>query len=100
MEWQRRNCRISLRRIPGVASYHVMGCSSLQMLDDGRTVSGKLLVTRVDREITKNYLYPLATSSGGTVCFTGPYKGFDGHHVKSGQNVPVNSLFGHTPFTD
>jgi len=37
-------------------------------------------------------------ASGGQVYFTGPFKGF-GHHVWSGQSVPVSSLFNQTPFS-
>lgn len=87
-----------LKLIPGVASYHLIRYGSPQVLEDGRTVGGELLVTRVESETAKNYLYPFAASSGGTA-YTGPYKGFCGHHVVSGQNIPVNSLFGHTPFS-
>ena len=81
------------------ASYYKFGHGSLQALEDGHTVCGELLLTRVEREITKNYQYAVATSRGGNIYFTGPYKGFREHHVVSGQNIPVNSLFGHTPFS-
>ena len=88
-----------LKPIPGVASYYVIGYGSRQALNDGLTVGGELLVTRVDSGITKNYQFGFATSSGGIAYFAGPYKGFCGHYVDSGQSIPVNSLFGHTPFS-
>lgn len=88
-----------LKPIPGVASYYVIGYASRQALNDGLTVGGELLVTRVESGITKNYQFGFATSSGGTVYFAGPYKGFCGHYVDSGQSIPENSLFGHTPFS-
>lgn len=37
-----------LKLIPGVASYYVIGYASRQALNDGLTVGGELLVTRVE----------------------------------------------------
>ena len=87
-----------LKPISGVASYYVTGYASPQALKDGLTVSGELLVARVESGTTKNYQFVFATSSDSSVYFAGPYKGF-GHHVASGQSIPVNSLFGNTPFS-
>lgn len=87
-----------LKPISGVASYYVTGYASPQTLKDSVTVRGELLVARVESATTKNYQYVFATSSDGTVYFTGPYRGI-GHHVTSGQSIPVNSLFGNTPFS-
>jgi hypothetical protein len=83
----------------GVASYYVLAYGSPPALNDACTVRGELLVTRSDRGIAKNYQYNFATASDGTMHFAGPYKSFYGHHVQSGQGIPVNSLFGHTPFS-
>jgi len=87
-----------LKPVSGVASYYVTGYASPQALKDGLTVGGELLVARVESGTTKNYQFVFATSSDGTAYFAGPYKGF-GHHVESGQSIPVNSLFGNTPFS-
>jgi hypothetical protein len=87
-----------LKPISGVASYYVSGYVSPQALTDGLTVGGEMLVARVESGTTKNYQFVFATSSDGNVYFAGPYKGF-GHHVESGQSIPVNSLFGNTPFS-
>jgi hypothetical protein len=87
-----------LKPISGVASYYVTGYASPQALKDGLTVGGELLVARVESGTTKNYQFVFATSSDGTAYFAGPYTGF-GHHVASGQSIPVNSLFGNTPFS-
>jgi hypothetical protein len=87
-----------LKPISGVASYYVTGYASPRALKNELTVGGELVVARVDSGTTKNYQFVFATSSDGTVYFTGPYKGF-GHHVASGQSISVNSLFGNTPFS-
>jgi hypothetical protein len=89
----------NLKPISGVASYYVTGYASPQALKDELTVRGELLVARVESGTTKNYQFVFATSSDGTTYFAGPYKEFVGHHVTSGQSVPVNSLFGNTPFS-
>ena len=88
-----------LKPIRGVTSYYVIGYASRHALNDGLSVGGELLVTRVESGITKNYQFRFVTSSGGTAYFAGPYKEFCGHYVDSGQSIPVNSLFGHTPFS-
>lgn len=88
-----------LKLISGVASYYVTGYAPPQALNNGLTVGGELLVARVESGTTKNYQFVFATSSDGNAYYSGPYKGFDHHHVTSGQSVPVNSLFGHTPFS-
>lgn len=87
-----------LKPISGVASYYVTGYASPRALKDGLTVGGELLVARVESGTTKNYQFVFATSSDGTAYFAGPYKGF-GHYVHNGQCIPVNSLFGNTPFS-
>ena len=88
-----------LKRISGVASYYISGYAYPQALQDGLTVGGELLVARVESGTTKNYQFVFATFSDGKVYFAGPYKGF-GHHVATGQSIPVNSLFGNTPFSN
>lgn len=87
-----------LKTITGVASYYITGYVSTQALKEGITVGGEMLVTRVEGITTKNYNFVFATSSNGLTFYAGPFKGF-GHHVVEGQSVPVNSLFGNTPFS-
>lgn len=88
-----------LKPITGVASYYVTGHTDPQALGNGLTVGGEMLVTCVASGTAKNYQFVFAFSSDGNAYFAGPYKRFAHHHVESGQNVPVNSLFGHTPFS-
>ncbi len=88
-----------LKPMAGVASYYVTGYAAPQALSNGLTVGGEMLVARVDSVKMKNYQFVFAVSSDGNAYFAGPYKGFAHHHVESGQIVPVNSLFGHTPFS-
>jgi hypothetical protein len=88
-----------LKQISGVASYYVSGYVTPQILANGLTVDGEMLVARIDGATTKNYNFVFATNSHGSVRFAGPFTGF-GHHVNSGQSVLVNSLFGNTPFSN
>lgn len=90
---------VQLKQMPGVASYYVSGYVNPQVLANGLTVGGEMLVARIDGATTKNYNYVFGTNSNNNVQFTGPFKGF-GHHVMSGQSVPVNSLFGNTSFSN
>lgn len=87
-----------LKLISGVASYYASGYVSPQALAQGLSVGGEMLVARTESATTKNYNFLFATSSNGNVYFAGPFKGF-GHHVTQGQSIPVNSLFGNTPFS-
>jgi hypothetical protein len=87
-----------LKSISGVSSYYVSGYVSPQVLLQGLTIGGEMLVARTDGATTKNYNFLFATSSNGNVCFAGPFKGF-GHHVTEGLSITVNSLFGNTPFS-
>jgi hypothetical protein len=87
-----------LQRMPGVTSYYVTAYSSSPNLLQGLPIVGEALVARADGDLTKNYQYAFAVGSERRVFFTGPFKGF-GHHVNSGQSVPVNSLFNQTPFS-
>ena len=90
-----------LKPISGVSSYYVTGYTSGHALSNGLTVRGELLVARVDSSVakTKNYQFVFALAADGATYFSGPFKDFAHHHVSSGDNVPVNSLFGHTPFS-
>jgi hypothetical protein len=63
----------------------------------GFTAGGELLVARADGDTTKNYQFIFGTGSGGGVYFCGEFKNFPGHHVTSGEAVPVEMLFGNTP---
>ncbi len=87
-----------LQKITGVASYYVSGYITAQVLSNGLTVGGEMLVARTDGASTKNYIFVFATNSSATVQFAGPFTGF-GHHVTSGQSIQVNLLFGNTPFS-
>jgi len=89
----------ALQRISGVSSYYVSGYTSCQSLPEVFAAGGEMLVARADGPVTKNYQYVFAVSSEGTVSLTGPFKRFEGHHVKSGQQVSIDSLFNHTPFS-
>lgn len=86
-----------LQGMPGVSSYYVSGYTSGHPLPEGFTVGGELVVARADGALTKNYQFVFAISSE-QVYFAGPFKGF-GHHVSSGQQVSVESLFNQTPFS-
>lgn len=88
-----------LKKISGVASYYVSGYVTPQVLANGLTVGGEMLVARTDGATTKNYNFVFATNSGNNVEFAGPFTGF-GHHVTPSQSIPVNSLFGNTPFSN
>ncbi|MCG7997342.1 MAG: hypothetical protein JAZ06_18215 [Candidatus Thiodiazotropha taylori] len=86
-----------IKKMTGVSSYYATGYTNTQVNSTVGLVAGELMVARSDGDLTKNYNYLFAVSSGGDVYFSGPYKGF-GHHVTSGQPVEVNSLFGQTPY--
>lgn len=86
-----------LQAMPGVSSFYVSGYLTPQAISSNLTIGGEMVVARSDGGLTKNYNYIFASSSDGTVCFAGPFKGF-GHHVSSGQTVEVSSLFGQHPF--
>lgn len=88
-----------LKPVAGVVSYYVTGYASPEALSNGLTVGGEMLVARVERGTTKNYQFVFAVASDANAYFAGPYKRFVHHYVGSGENVPVNSLFGHTPFS-
>ncbi|MEW8194301.1 MAG: hypothetical protein AB2793_11380 [Candidatus Thiodiazotropha sp.] len=86
-----------INKMTSVSSYYAIGYTNIQVNPAVGLVVGELVVARSDDELTKNYNYLFAVSSGGEVYFSGPYKGF-GHHVISGQSVEVMSLFGQTPY--
>jgi hypothetical protein len=87
-----------LQGMPGVCSYYASGYATGQVLPQGLTLGGEMLVARTDGVLTKNDQFVFATSSNGGVCFAGPFKGY-GHHVSSGQQVDVSSMFNQTPFS-
>lgn len=85
-----------IKRMTGVSSYFATGYTAIQETSYVGGVAGEIVVARSDGDLTKNYNYVFAVSSGN-VYFAGPYKVF-GHHVASGQSIEVNSLFGQTPY--
>jgi hypothetical protein len=88
-----------IKTMTGVSSYYVSGYTSLEIGSSNHLIEivGEMVVARTDENLTKNYNYAFGVSSDGEVYFSGPYKGF-GHHVSSGHNVEVSSLFGQTPY--
>lgn len=87
-----------LHALPGVCSYYASAFTTGQPLPQGLTVGGEMLVARLAGSLTKNDQFVFGTSSNGQVCFAGPFKGY-GHHVSSGQQVAVSSMFNQTPFS-
>jgi len=89
---------LQLQAMPGIASYYASAYTTGQPLPIGVTVGGEMLAVRTGVAITKNDQFVFGTSSNGQVCFAGPFQGY-GHHLRSGQSVPVHSLFNQTPFS-
>jgi hypothetical protein len=88
-----------LQKLPNPCSYYISGYMNTVPGPRGISVGGEILVARTDGDLTKNYQYVFGTSSGGQVVFAGPFKDFEGHHVRSGQQFAVSSMFNHTPFS-
>ena len=87
----------NIQQMPGAVSYFVSAYTAPVSVAPGITAGGEMVVVRTEGDLAKAYNYVFATSSGGQVCFNGPYKHFDQHHFASSSAVPVGSLFGHTP---
>lgn len=88
-----------LKQMSGVGSYYASACTTGLPMPGGFTAGGELLVARTEGFTTKNYQYIFGTGSGGSVYYCGEFKNFSGHHVTSGQSVPIEALFGHTPIS-
>jgi hypothetical protein len=88
-----------LQQLPNVCSYYVSAYSNAIPAPRGMLVGGEMLVARVGDALTKNDQFVFGTSSNGQVFFAGPFKNFDGHHVSSGQQYHVTSMFNNTPFS-
>jgi hypothetical protein len=57
-----------------------------------------MAVIRRDGDLAKAYNYVFATSSGGGVYYTGPFKNFENHHMATTSSVEITALFGHSPW--
>ncbi len=86
-----------IKKMTGVSSYYATGYASSVVDSFDKLISGEMIVSKNDGNLTKNYNYVFGVSSEGEVYFSGPYKGF-GHNVSSGDTVEVSSLFGQTPY--
>ena len=89
-----------LQRMPNAVSYFVSAYTTPRPTTSGVRASGEMVVLRRDEELAKAYNYVFATSSGGNVYFTGPFKRFDLHHLASTDGVAVTDLFGHSPWQE
>ncbi len=87
-----------LQPVRGAVSYFVSALAEPHRLDSV-TVGGEILLARTDGGTTKNYQFAFATSSDGTVRFSGPHKTFAGHHVTESSAVALSNLFGRTPYS-
>ena len=88
----------NLKQMPGAVSYFVSSYTSPVSLSSALTAGGEMAVIRTDADRAKVYNYVFATSSNGAVCFNGPYKNFPEHHLDIGRAIPIEVLFGHSPF--
>jgi hypothetical protein len=88
----------NLQTMPGAESYFVSAYTSGVAAGQGVLVTGEMAVVRRDGKQPKGYNYVFATSSGGGVYYTGPFKQFEGHHMSSTGGVAVANLFGHSPW--
>lgn len=89
-----------LQKIPGAVSYFVSGYLKHEELSNNLTVGGEIVIARTEGETGKAYNYVIATSGDGNVYFNGPYKDFENHHFDKNSSIPIESLFGHTPFSN
>ena len=88
----------NLQAMRGAESYFVSAYTSGVLATPGVLATGEIAVVRRDGVQPKRYNYVLATSSNGDVYFTGPFKGFAGHHMATTDGVAVANLFGHSPW--
>jgi hypothetical protein len=86
----------NFRDMPGAVSYYASNFLS-PVLSKGVTVDGEFVVARTDGDLVKAYNYMMATSSNGSVYYSGPYKDFPAHHIQMSSPVIVSNLFGHSP---
>jgi hypothetical protein len=90
----------NLKQMPGAVSYYVSAYSSSLELSSNLTAGGEMAVVRTDADRAKAYNFIFATSSDGAVYFNGPYKDFAEHHFATDTAIPIDRLFGHTPFKE
>jgi hypothetical protein len=93
------NAPYNLQEMPGAVSYFISGYITPKTMQNGVTIGGEIVIVRTEEEMAKAYNFVIATSSDGKVYYNGPYKDFPDHHFNVLLPVPIESLFGHTPFT-
>jgi hypothetical protein len=86
------------QRMPNAVSYFVSAYTSPVPTTPGVSAAGEIAVIRRDEDVSKAYNYVFATSSGGNVYLTGPFKDFQCHHMATTSSVAVSELFGHSPW--
>jgi hypothetical protein len=85
-------------RMQGLQSWYVSNFVSAQSLTNGVTVGGEFNLVRTQGD-ARAYVYAFGTSSDKHVYFAGPFTNFPNHHFASSASVPLDSLFGHTPYS-
>jgi hypothetical protein len=90
----------NLQQMPGAVSYFVSDYIMPQVVMNGLSIGGEIVIARTEGETLKAYNFVFATSSDGYVYFNGPHKDFENHHINKNSPIPIESLFGHTPFSD
>lgn len=88
-----------LQKMPGATSYFSSGYLENKIIGENLTIGGEIVVARTEEGTAKAYNYMIATSGDGNVYFNGPYKDFENHHYDKSSSIPIESLFGHTPFS-
>ena len=79
----------SLQKIDGIGSYFASGYVTPQIMHQGLSLDGEIVIARTEGATAKAYNFVFAKSSDGNVFFAGPYKDFPQHHFPATSVVPV-----------
>jgi len=86
------------QQMMGLQSYLVSNYTSGEVLSNLMTVGGEFGLVRTQGD-ARAYVYGFGTSPDGQVYYAGPFTNFADHHFASSSPVPVEKLFGHTPYS-
>jgi hypothetical protein len=90
----------NFQNVPGLSAIYLSGyCRPLEVFPS-LSASGEIVTVRYDEEACKikTYNYVFARTDDNRVFWTGPFKGFDLHHIQPDREVPIDDLFGNNLF--
>jgi len=89
----------NIQSIQGLSEIYLSGYIKPIEAYPSLSATGEIISIREEGNVIKTYNFVFAVTDDHQVYWAGPWKDFDLHHTDIGAPVPLDEIFGNTPYS-